>query len=125
MTTTLTPAAPKPIEIVIEAVQFTPDRDPVLIQYSGKGALTGPFSKPQQHHTTQTALVERMAPSVRAALEAAGLDPVNHWGLGEEKAELLAHLTEHGIYAEIVPNVDPPQPEEPVQPTRLEAAASQ
>jgi hypothetical protein len=107
MTTTV---QPKPIEIVINAVQHTPDRDPVLIQYAGKGVTTGPFASGQCHHTTQTALAAR-----------SGMP--DYWSDAECKAELAAHLAEHGITAVIVDNVDPPQPAEPVQATRLEAAA--
>lgn len=110
MTTPTTPAV-TPIKVTVTAVQFTPDRDPVLIQYQGIGVTSGPFAGGQCHHTTQTAL------STRSGLP-------GEWGDVQCKAELAAHLAEHGITAVIVDNVDPPQPEEPVQATRLEAAAA-
>jgi hypothetical protein len=87
-----------PIAIVIQAVQHTPDREPVLIQYSGHTVTTGPFSRPQQFHTTQAALSARSGVS-------------DYWGDAETKAELAAHLAEHGISAVIVDNVDASQPD--------------
>jgi hypothetical protein len=86
------------IEIIIEAVQHTPDREPVIIQYTGHGVTTGPFARTQQHHTTQTALSNRYGTP-------------DYWSDAEVKAELLAHLEAHGLSATIVDNVDPPQPE--------------
>jgi hypothetical protein len=108
------PTLTTPIPIYIEAVQHTPDRDPVLIQYAGYGVKAGPFAKTQLHHTTQAALYERLPAKVRAALEAAGIADTP-WGDAEVKAELALHLAEHGIYATVVDNVDPPQPDVPLQ----------
>lgn len=96
-----------PLQLVIEAVQHTPDRDPVVIQYSAKPPATGPLSSSQQLHTTQTAL------SARSGV-------ADYWSDAETKAELLAHLEAHGIAAEIVANVVDVQPDVPVEPTRLE-----
>jgi hypothetical protein len=100
-----------PIAIVIEAVQHTPDREPVVIQYSAQRPSTGPLASTQQLHTTQAALAAR-----------SGIP--DYWSDTETKAELLAYLEAHGITAEIVPNVDAPQPDVPVAPTRLQAAQS-
>lgn len=95
-----TAVQPKPIEIVLEAVQFTPDREPVIIQYAGRGVTTGPFARSQQHHTTQAALADRSTIP-------------GYWSDVETKADLAAHLAEHGIAAVIVDNVEPEQPDEP------------
>lgn len=113
-----------PIKVTICAVQHTPDREPVLMQYQGVGVTSGPFARGQDHHTTQTALYNRVPAELRAKLEALGITE-RLWGDAENKAELLAHLAEHGIAAVIVDNVDPPQPDVPVQATRVDAAAQQ
>lgn len=89
-----------PIAIVIEAVQHTPDREPVVIQYSAKPPATGPLASTQQLHTTQTALAAR-----------AGVP--DYWSDAEAKAELLAYLEANGIAAEIVPNLVNGQMEAP------------
>lgn len=98
------------IAIVVEAVQHTPDREPVVIQYSAKPPATGPLASTQQLHTTQATLAAR-----------SGIP--DYWSDGEIKAELLAHLEAHGVAAEIVQNLVDVQPDVPVAPTRLEAAA--
>jgi hypothetical protein len=83
-----------PTPVVINAVQFTPDRQPVLIQYAGHEVSSGPLAGRQMHHTTQ------------AVLEARSGIP-GSWGDAECKAELAAHLAEHGIAAVIVDNLEP------------------
>lgn len=91
---------PVPIQVVIEATQYTPDREPVLIHWAGKGVSTGPFSRTNIHSTTQTDLIARSAAP-------------GYWSDDEVKAELQAHLDAIGILAEIVPNTDtPPDAEE-------------
>lgn len=83
---------PRPIQIIIEAVQHTPDREPVAIQFAARPPATGLFALSQQLHTTQAALVAR-----------SGIP--DSWGDAEVKAELRAHLEGHGLVAEIVANV--------------------
>jgi hypothetical protein len=102
----------------IEAIQYTEDREPVLVQYRGTDVTRGPLSASNTWHPTQSELVALMAPELRAS---AG----DRWGRPELHAGLRAFLIECG-YAdpEITANVDPAQPEEPVQATRLEAAES-
>jgi hypothetical protein len=93
-----TPIQVTPTPVVINAIQFTPDREPVLIQYSGHGVTSGPLAQTQLHHTTQDALSARSGTA-------------GSWGDADVKAELAAHLAEHGIAAVIVDNVEaPPEP---------------
>ena len=90
------------VPVVIEVLQYTPDREPVIIHYCGVGVATGPLASSQRHHTTQTAL------GARSPLELQSLAP-GYWSCAEVRAELLAHLEAHGIAAEIVPNPAPGQ----------------
>lgn len=90
----------KAIAIHIEAVQFTPGRDPVLVHYSGK-VDTGPLAKASIFSTTQTALAG-MKP---------GADPAAVvWGDVAVVDALEAHLAESGIAAK----VELPEPEAPL-----------
>lgn len=98
-----------PIAVLIEAVQHTPDREPVVIQYSAKPPAAGPLASTQQLHTTQAALAAR-----------SGVP--DYWSDLEVKAELRDYLETHGIAAEIVANVDDAQPIVPIAPTHLESA---
>lgn len=92
-----------PVEVIIEVIQYTPDNEPVVIHYSGKGKTNGPLSRTAQHHTTQTALAARIIPANRGVLQ-------DRWGCDEAKAELVVHLAENGITAVVVENtpVAPP-----------------
>lgn len=83
-----------PLPIVIEAVQYTPGRDPVYVQYTGHNIETGPFAKTQGFHTTQVALEEQSGTPGRGGDE-------------DIYALLQVDLATHGINAEIIENVDP------------------
>lgn len=89
---------PKPL-IHIEAVQFTPGRDPVMVHYTGKGIESGPLAKSSIFSTTQTAL---------AGVEP-GADPESIvWGDSAVVTALEAHLAENGIAATVaLPEPDP------------------
>jgi hypothetical protein len=82
---------PTPIPIIIEAVQFTPDRAHVLVQYTARDLTDGPLSHTNLYHTTQGELTARSGAA--------------NWGDAEVKASLAAHLDAHGISADVVPNV--------------------
>lgn len=83
-----------PVPIHIEAVQWTPGHEPVIVHYVGKGVKGGPLSKTSLFHTTQEDL---------------GGDS---WGDEEVHTALLAHLDENGIAAEIAsPDLPAPTPE--------------
>lgn len=81
-------------QVVIEAISFTPGREPVIIQYSACNTKVGPLASSQLHHATQEKLRARCA---RGVLE---------WGDAEAIAELSEHLTECGISAEVLASVD-------------------
>jgi hypothetical protein len=97
------------LQIVIEAVQFTAGREPVIVQYAAKDAATGgPFARTQLHHTTQSALAGRASGQTRDA---------DYWSDAEVAAELVAHLASFGVTAEVVPHdVAEPQPDVPFTP---------
>lgn len=93
-------AKAKVIPIHIEAVQFTPGRDPVLIHYAGKGIESGPLAKASIFSTTQTKLAG-------VPTDAKPEDVV--WGDTAVVAALEEHLAESGIAAK----VELPEPEAP------------
>ena len=92
---------PTPIEVVF-TVQYTPDRDPVLLHWCAK-SRTGAFAQPQIAPTTQSALIAR-----------SGIP--GYWGDAEGKAELAAYFEANGILATIVDNPDPQAAQPPEAP---------
>lgn len=92
MTTPITKSMPT---VCIEAISFTPGREPVIIQYSGLNTTVGPLATSQLHHATQAALQTRVK------------SPGAVWGDAEAIADLADHLTDCGIAAEVVVNADP------------------
>jgi hypothetical protein len=85
-------------EVVIETVQFTPDREAVILHYRGRGVTAGPLAQTNLHHTTQEQLAARAPAEIRTTY-------LGYWCDNECKAELEAHLAESGIAAVVVPNV--------------------
>ena len=77
------------LAITIEAVQFTPFCEPVLVQYS---AESGPLARSTLFHTTQQDL---------------GGDA---WGDANVVHALTAHLAEHGMDVTVVIPVPPAAP---------------
>lgn len=78
------------VQIYIESIQYTKGHEPVMIQYRGKGATSGPFARTCICSTTQ------------AALAALSGEP-DYWGDEEIEQALVAHLVAAGVEAEIVP----------------------
>lgn len=89
------------VAVLVEAVSFTPGREPVVIQYRARDAKSGPLAQSQLHHTTQPALERRCVVGATT------------WGDDEIKAELRAHLNECGMIVEIADR--PQSPEQPVK----------
>lgn len=76
------------LRIIIEAVVYTPGQEAVHVHYAGAPGTTGPMAGHRIFHTTQNDL---------SALSGSP----GYWSDVELTAALAAHLTEHGIAAEI------------------------
>lgn len=88
------------MKVIIEAVSYTPDREPVNIHYAGYLVRTGPFARSMICSTTQSKLAARSPAAIQAIAP-------GYWSDEELKAELLAHLEELGFPVELVVNSNP------------------
>lgn len=105
---------PKILEVVAEAVQFTPGREPVKVQYSARGTAEGPLKGSLMFHTTQTELFEHSVG--RKAIDG---DEIT-WGDLDVVAMLQKHLDDNGINA----TVTVLEPDAPPTPEAKAAAAN-
>jgi hypothetical protein len=94
----MTPPVVAPVPVVIEAVQYTPDREPVVVHYRARDAIAGPLATTNLFHTTQPELAARGTAAARAG-------EAWYWSCDEVKAALADHLAEHGFAVSVVANV--------------------
>ena len=81
------------MRIVIEAVNYTPGKDAVLIHYATFPGDPTPFPGSHICHTSQTALSKR-----------SGIP--GYWSDVEIKTELVNYFSEHGLTVEVVDAIE-------------------
>lgn len=109
-----------PVQVVIEAVQFTPDRRAARVQFCGHGVALGLLARSSEYHPTQ----DDWAALAPADLQAAA---PGYWSDTEVKEHLRQYLASQGIVATIVANVDTPTPSadpEDQKPNKSQAIAT-
>jgi len=82
------------VQVVVTAVSYTPDCEPVHIHYEGVGVSGGPLAQSNICHTTQADLSARSGKP-------------GYWGDAETKAELADHLAENGLVVTVADNTEP------------------
>jgi hypothetical protein len=100
----------KIIQIVIEAVTYTPDLEPVHIHYTGVQGTTGPLAKHHIHYTSQSALSARSGKGE------------GYWSCEEVKASLKEHLEAIGMSVELVDRRPKAGVKKPVIPAKFKPA---
>lgn len=104
----MTPPEILPIEVVIEAIQFTAGLDPMIIQFAAKDPTHPLLGKSRGITPTQR--------QIAGAADDADLATLT-WGDAECADALVAACAAWGLTVVVVPNVPVPPAEEPEEPT--------